>query len=365
MSVTPPRVVFDLRYASAHYPGVGTYAAGLARALFAARPDADWRFLVPARDARFDLGFVPAAARVPAPPPAPPGEGFRLGARLRRLGAALYHSPYLLRPWNAPCPAVVTLHDVIPLERPADLSPPRRALWRFLAADALRAAHVVTDSRASAAAIARAFAPARAPEVLLPGTPEREAGPDWPAGERPAVVAVGINKPHKNLVTLVAALARLPRERRPLLVVAGPRDPRWPDAGALAAAAGIAADVRALGVVPEARLPGLYRSAAAFAFPTTSEGFGMPVLEAMREGTPVVCSDLPVLREAGGDAARYLPALEPAAWAAALAELLADPAARAALAAAGRARAAAFTWARAAAQALAGHDALLAARTGA
>jgi len=98
-------VVLDLRYATAHYPGVGSYAVGLARALLAARPQWPWRVLVPRSQERFDLSFVPAAAREAGDAPGPgPAQG-TLGARLRAAGAALYFAPYLLRPWGARCRA--------------------------------------------------------------------------------------------------------------------------------------------------------------------------------------------------------------------------------------------------------------------
>ena len=115
------------------------------------------------------------------------------------------------------------------------------------------------------------------------------------------MLAVATDLPHKNLATLVDGVASLPPAERPLLAFAG----RGTDAGRLAALAaelGAAQDVRLLGGVGATELEDLYAAADAFATATRSEGFGLAVLEAMARGVPVACSDLPVLREVGGDA---------------------------------------------------------------
>jgi glycosyltransferase involved in cell wall biosynthesis len=102
-----------------------------------------------------------------------------------------------------------------------------------------------------------------------------------------------------------------------------------------------------LGMVSPGRLAALRAGATAVLVPSRKEGFGLPVLEAMAAGVPVLASDLPALREVGGDAATYLPPDDPAAWAAAItAAAERGPAGRAERAAAGRARAATFTWER-------------------
>jgi len=346
-------LALDLRYATARYPGVGSVAVGVAWALLAARPEWPWRVLMPAASDRFDLSFVPAAARVVAGAPGLGAAQWSLGAALNRMGAALYHSPYLARPWRARAPSIVTVHDVMPLEHREAMSAPRRAVYRALVRDALRAACVVTDSEASRDALAAAFpgVPATV-RVVYPGVRRGEVGEAWPAWERAVVLAVGVNKPHKDLDTLVRALARVPAARRPLLVWAGPRDPRYPGAAELAARAGGDVDVRELGLVPEERLAALYRSAALFAFPTRYEGFGLPLLEALALGVPAVASDLRVLREVAGDAAMYAPPGDIAAWAEAIDRLLADDVARRDLAARGAPRAARFRY-EAAAEALA------------
>ena len=372
-------LVFDLSYATSHYTGVGSYAVGLAAALLEAMPRWPWRMLMPDADDRFDLSFVPPAMRsAPVPAPTPLRGQLELGARLRELGAALYHSPYLLRPWRARCPSIVTIHDVIPLEHRAGMSAPRRAIYRWLVGDALGAACVVTDSASSRDALRTAFRganrppPARAsapppgarrppadPRGVYPGCRIVESRESWPAWPRPAVLTLGINKPHKNLETLMRALSLIPRERRPLLVCAGPVDARFPDPRALAARHGVAEDVVSLGLVPEERLAALYRSATLFAFPTRIEGFGLPLLEAMMLGVPAIVSDLPVLREISGDAVMRVPAEDARGWADRIAVLLEDAPRRARFAELGRERARQFSYAAAARRLIAEYQTLV------
>jgi len=137
------------------------------------------------------------------------------------------------------------------------------------------------------------------------------AGPDAP--ERPYVLFVGTVEPRKGLPTLLAALRRCPPGQAPLLVVAGPAG--W---GAELDLTGLEGGVRLTGFLTDDRLRALVAGAAAVALPSRYEGFGLPVLEALAGGTPVLASDLPVLREVGGSHVRYLPHDDVDAWAEAL-----------------------------------------------
>ena len=340
-------LVFDLRFATSHYPGVGSYAVGVAEALIRERPEWPWQVLMPCDGDRFDLTFVPPRSRASAgPAPTPMTGQFDLGRLLQGMGAALYHSPYLLRPWRSPCPSILTLHDIIPLEHPAGMNAPRRAAYRWLVRDALRAACVVTDSEASRDSIRSVFGPGSHtdPLTVYPGCRIVESREPWPPWPKLAVLTVGINKPHKNLETLIRALALIEPQARPLLVCAGPIDSRFPDAATLASRHGVSSDVVSLGMVPEDRLAALYQSAALFAFPTRIEGFGLPLLEAMKLGVPAVVSDLSVLREISAGAAQLVPAGNERAWADAILALLKSDHDRAALAERGRERARAFSY---------------------
>ena len=117
------------------------------------------------------------------------------------------------------------------------------------------------------------------------------------------MLSLSAKRPHKNLLALIGALARIPAERRPLLVLPG--YPTWHEAElrARAEADGVAGDVRFLGWLSGEELEGLWALAEAFVFPSLYEGFGLPVLEAMARGVPVACADASSLPEVAGDAA--------------------------------------------------------------
>ena len=180
--------------------------------------------------------------------------------------------------------------------------------------------------------------PAPGRESALPGLPEGFA------------LSVGTLEPRKNLETLLEAWARLHRRRSdaPPLVLAGKLG--WSADALRRRVEGTARAgwLHPLGYVDEASLAALYRRARLFVFPSRYEGFGLPVLEAMAAGVPVVASDLPVLRELAGDAVLYAPPLDPDAWIRRTEELLDDPDRARGLADAGRRRADCFTWERAA-----------------
>ena len=159
---------------------------------------------------------------------------------------------------------------------------------------------------------------------------------------RPYVLAPGLALPHKNLSRLIEAIALIPSERRPLLVLTAGGD-RGELAGK-AAAVGVARDVRVAGWLEPALLEAAYAGAACVVLPSLVEGFGLPVLEAMMRGVPVACSDIPALREVAGECAVFFDPREPATIARALERLLGDGAERERLRAAGRERAARFTW---------------------
>jgi glycosyltransferase involved in cell wall biosynthesis len=180
------------------------------------------------------------------------------------------------------------------------------------------------------------------------------------AGDRPLVLTASAKRPHKNLAALLDALALLPPEQRPVLVLPGYPTPYETELRQRAAALGVAPDVRFLGWVDDAEMDWLYRAATAFVFPSLAEGFGLPVLEAMARGLPVACSNRPPLTEVAADAALTFDPCSPRAIADAVVRLLGDPALRDRLRAAGTARAPAFTWSATAERTLASYRRALA-----
>jgi glycosyltransferase involved in cell wall biosynthesis len=172
-----------------------------------------------------------------------------------------------------------------------------------------------------------------------PAEPARDVRERLGLGDGPILLSVSAKRPHKNLMRLLDAVALL--EERPVVVIPGYPTPHEAELRERAAALGLQAVFPAW--LPAADLEGLYAQAAVFVFPSLAEGFGLPVLEAMARGVPVACSDRSSLPEVAGDAAVLFDPEDPRAIAAAITRALAE-AER--LRAAGRARAATFTWER-------------------
>ncbi len=157
------------------------------------------------------------------------------------------------------------------------------------------------------------------------------------------ILTVGAHRPHKNHEVLVRALAAIPGAV-PLVVVDG-IDPGFADPlPGLIAGLGLTSRVRLVPNVADEWLPAVYHAASVFAFPSLAEGYGLPVLEAMAAGTPVVMSDIDVLAEVAGPAARMVAPHDVAGWAAALTAVLSDVALAKQLTEDGRAVAAAAGW---------------------
>jgi glycosyltransferase involved in cell wall biosynthesis len=169
------------------------------------------------------------------------------------------------------------------------------------------------------------------------------------------ILHVGVQRPHKNQRVLVQALAALRQTHPGLgLVLVGQPDPRFPDeVGELVRTLGLDGQVRRYAHLDDGTLLGVYANAAAFAYPSLVEGFGMPVLEAMASGLAVVASDAEAVREVAGDAAVIVPARSPQAWARALDRVLGDPDLAQDLRRRAEAVAARHTWARSAERTLA------------
>ena len=311
----------------------------------------------------FSLDCLPAHADV-VDTDITPGASYRcyeLAAALRALDTAVIYVPYMaFTPVLRPCPFVVTLHDAT-LEKDAGYAGGWLRQQASVAGTRLvlrHAAAVTVPSSASLTEI-RARYPRAPYSTLVPNGIHATDYSDVPpiaiaqARERyqlPAefVLAVGAHRPHKNHQVLIRALGYLPE--RVHLVVVGYFDPNFRDPlPALIARLGLRDRVRLVPEVDDELLPAVYRAASAFAFPSLSEGFGLPALEALAAGVPAAVSDIPVLAEVTGGAALLVPPRDARAWGHALGVLLHDSALRARMAIAGRTVAHAATWRRGAA----------------
>lgn len=352
-------LVFDARTASAHYPGIGRYTYELARALAAAT---DLAILFDPNNTalEFRLSALPAKRIAVPVSPRSLAQQWIIPDRLHRLDAGLYHSPYYLMPYSTGAPTVLTVYDVIPLHSAAEFSARQRWLYwaaHFLAFNA--SDRIITLSEAARADFVGRF---RLPvdEVLVvpPGLNAQFAPPTREAVNTARMtyhlperylLYVGSQKPHKNLPALIRAYATLP-ESAPPLVLAGPDDARFPQTRQ--AAVRLGERVRLLGRLPDEDLPALYAGATLYVQPSLLEGFGFPVLEALGCGAPVICADIPALRELAQNAALYFDPRRPDSIARTLSEALESPDRLNALRERGQLRARTFTWERAALETL-------------
>ncbi|HVO25463.1 MAG TPA: glycosyltransferase family 1 protein [Candidatus Margulisiibacteriota bacterium] len=284
---------------------------------------------------------------------------------LTHLGLDIVHFPNQFGGTFLPAQLkrVVTLHDLTPLLFPR-LHPWRRVLgFRLLLRPALRRAHhvIVDSAHTRADLIQRGVVSTHKVTVVPLGTNQdfaRSARTDgfqhrYDVPER-YILNVGVLEPRKNHALLIAALRRLHDSgERVGLVIVGRDGWRWRDPRLQADAATLRPWVRIYRDVPDADLAEFYRRALAFAYPSLYEGFGLPVLEAMACGTPVVASRTSSLPEVFGDAALLADPTDTTEFAAQLLQVLRQPALRARLIAAGQERAAHLTWQRTAEQTLA------------
>ncbi len=336
--------------------GTGRYAREITAAL-AAAPPAGWTVrTVSAWHRDITAALIPAADgphRLPA--------GRRAVAELWRRGLPPTVSGTTVHATTPLAPRrrrglVVTVHDAVPWTHPETLTP-RGAAWHrdIIGRAARRADAIVVPSLAVADDLSGIF-PGAANRIHVVGHGVSELPPPGDAAERRTrlglpdryVLSIATLEPRKGLDVLVRAMA-LPAAGQTDLVVVGP--PGWGsvDIAAVAANSGLAPErVHVTGRLDDADLAAVLAAATVLAAPSRSEGFGLPVLEAMAAGVPVVCSDAPALVELAGGAALVVAREDPGALAEALAHLLADESAAQQLARRGILRSRDFSWAAAA-----------------
>ena len=281
--------------------------------------------------------------------------GFRLRVARRRDGFDVVWYPWNGMTWVAGDRKVATVHDCWPFASPSADFAIRRNEQTPFRTTARHADFIIADSEFGKSEIVRHLnvAPEKIEVVNLGvnSVPDGIAlrGKSVRKPERPYVLFVGEAEKRKDLGTLLSAMGRLPSDLRERyeLIVAGRGQPGEGDR------VPAQVPISFKGEVSDARLAELYAHASAFVFPSSYEGFGLPVLEAMSHGVPVIASDAASVPEASGEAAQLFPVGDAAALASAIERVLRNPALAARLGDAGRARANAMTWDRCADKTLA------------
>jgi len=277
--------------------------------------------------------------------------------RARRDGLTLLHSMAFALPRLAPCPAVVTIYDLSFLRYPDAFPALQR---RYLSAETAHACRharrLIAISESGRRDIHDCYGvPLERIDVVVPGVdaayrplPSDDVAAFRRRHDLPErfLLHVGTLQPRKNISVLLAALARLNRPDLPLVLVGG-KGWLYETLFGQVAALGLAERVRFAGYVADDELPLWYNAAAALVFPSLYEGFGLPIVEALACGTPVIAANSSSLPEAGGAAAIYFDPADADALAGCLAHLLDDDALRQRLRRDGPAQAARFSWARA------------------
>jgi glycosyltransferase involved in cell wall biosynthesis len=364
-----PPIGIDYTPAYEQGGGIGRYVRELIAALAAYDCETDYRLFVAGADRNGTLPPVPGPNFRWAMSRISPDWFARIWYRARIpipverwVGrVALFHATdFVLPPTRHATRTVLTVHDLSFVRAPETASPSlRRYLDRVVPRSVRHADHVLADSQATKDDLIALYG--AAPEkvtVLLSGVNPRFQPVRDPValaavrsrygfGDVPFVLAVGTVQPRKNYERLMQALSTLP-DKESHLVIAGGRG--WLQGPIYAAVdkLGMRERVHFIGFADDADLPTLYSAARCVAFPSLYEGFGLPILEAMACGTPVITSNVSSLVEVAGAAALLVDPLSVEQIAAALDSLLHDNTLYNRLAAQGFARAKLFTWERAA-----------------
>lgn len=352
-----PHYVLDARTATPHFPGIGRYVTNLARALPPCLEPGEHLTVLYDPVHPIDLPSLTALRTFPVDvSPFSPRQQWMIPRLLRQLHADVYHSAYYLMPYLPGVPTLLTLYDLIPILFPAHSTPHARLLFRWTTALAMRASrHCIAISEATRRDVLAHFhiPPQHITAIPLAADP---AFCPQPASAVEAVclhldlpktfiLYVGSNKPHKNLERLIEAWAlAAPKLPDVTLVIAGAWLDQHPEPRQRANELGLDDRVRWLGPVSGNDLPALYTAATAFGFPSLYEGFGLPPLEAMACGTPVICARTSSLPEVVGDAAILVDPQDVNVWSAAIESVASDAELRRAMRADGIAQAARFSW---------------------
>lgn len=339
----------DARAAAEVPAGRGRYVRELLRALSELPEAQDDRFLLYARRPHAELGERFAWRLTALPDPLWHVAAARSASR--ECDVFLSTNSYLTA-WFTTVPTAVVVYDLVAFAEGARAQSRATRIERATIRPSLRRARALPCISAATRQDLVARFPAAASKTSViplaaastPAEPGPSGVPERHGLSLPYVLAVGTLEPRKNLDRLLAGWSRLPEalRRSHQLALVGPRG--W-DEGEIVRAAELAG-ARLIGRVSDTDLAALYSGCACFAYPSLYEGFGLPVLEAMQAGAPVVTSDTSSLPEVAGDAALLVDPLDSGAIGEAIRRVLSDPALAADLRDRGRRRAAGFSWQR-------------------
>jgi glycosyltransferase involved in cell wall biosynthesis len=354
------RIAIDAR--KLHDFGIGTYVRNLLRHLARLDQETEYLILFRPEDVGVAAGLGPNFRGLAERSlPYSIGEQLRIPLSLRRERIDLFHEPHYVLPPLTGCRSIVTIHDCIHLMFPQYL--PNKLAYgyarTFLWTAAHRSSRILTVSEASKRDILRFFdVPPEKVAVIYNAIDER-FGIEPPEEEvvrvrerfqlhDPFILYAGNIKPHKNLERLIDAFHRLRGaglDHVKLLII-GDEISKYPTLRRAVHRWKLHKHVRFLGFVPDQTLAVLYRLAGVFVFPSLYEGFGLPPLEAMASGTPVVTSNVSSLPEVAGEAALLIDPYDPESIAEGLRRVLTDPVLKADLVARGLQRAREYSWDR-------------------
>ncbi|NJN97666.1 MAG: glycosyltransferase family 4 protein [Anaerolineales bacterium] len=367
------RIGIDYTAAVQQAAGIGRYSRELVKALAA---------LSPADSPQYRL-FVASAGAVSLPALPGPNFDWRATRLTERWLARLWYRlrlPLWIQAWTGPLDlfhatdfflppvkpgtrTLVTVHDLSFVREPETTMPGMsRHLNRWVPYSVRQADHVIAVSEATRQDLIELYqTPPQKISVLYHGVtpdfqpvtePDKLAGVrhKYGLGQQPFILSVGTIQPRKNYQRLIQAFAAL--DPALALVIVGSKGWHYEAIFNEVARCGLTGRVHFLGFAADADLPALYSAARLFVYPSLYEGFGLPALEAMACGTPIVASNQSALPEVVGEAGLLVDPCDVEALAAAMSRLLADTALRQQFALAGQARAAQFTWGEMAAQLL-------------
>lgn len=370
------RIGVDITAAVTQGGGIGRYTRELIYALVKADQENDYH-LFSARQ----------PAVLPVPDPIPTGENiryhqaplnerwlYRLWYRLRLplpvqllTGALdLFHSPdFVLPPVRDGIPTILTVHDLSFVHYPDTFTPALVSyLNRVVPWSVARATHILADSQATKDDLINIWQVAAEKVTVLysgvsgrfrPVTEKKQLAAvrqKYDLGSAPYLVSVSTLQPRKNFQMLIQAFKSVAEQQPHNLVIAGGKGWLYEAILGEVEKQGLEGRVKFIGFVTDSDLPALYSDASLMVFPSLYEGFGLPLLEAMACGVPVLSSNASCLPEVAGEAAVQLPPTDPAAWSQTMNELLSNSSRRARMVAAGFLQARKFTWKKAAGELL-------------